>query len=195
MSPPRFDRFLRYADLTATLEAFARQHPDLCSVASIGRSHEGRDLWLVTLTNAKTGPAADKPAYWVDGNIHATEVTASVAVLYFVHSLLARYGKDADVTRALDTRAFYVLPRMNPDGAEWALADRPRWIRSSTRPYPHDEDEIEGKAGTLAEPDFEIAGITVSTTDQTVFRLGQNEIGAADFFAAAEIMYAPTASA
>ncbi len=140
----RFDRFLRYADLTDAIQVFAREHPDLCSVASIGRSHEGRDLWLVTLTNAKTGPASEKPAYWVDGNIHATEVTASVAALYLVNSLLSRYGKDPDVTRALDTRAFYVLPRMNPDGAEWALADRPRWIRSSTRPYPHDEEDIEG---------------------------------------------------
>jgi len=144
MPAPRFDRFLRYAELTDAIQAFGREHPDLCSVASIGRSHEGRDLWLVTLTNAKTGPAAEKPAYWVDGNIHATEVAASVAALYFVNAMLSRYGKDADVTRALDTRAFYVLPRMNPDGAEWALADRPRWIRSSTRPYPHDEEDIEG---------------------------------------------------
>ena len=48
------------------------------------------------------------------------------------------------MTRALDTRAFYVCPRINPDGAEWALADKPKWVRSSTRPYPYDEDEIEG---------------------------------------------------
>ena len=38
------------------------------------------------------------------------------------------------MTRALDTRAFYVCPRINPDGAEWALADKPKWVRSSTRP-------------------------------------------------------------
>jgi murein tripeptide amidase MpaA len=144
MSTLRFDRFLRYADLTDAVHAFAREHPDLCSVASIGQSHEGRDLWLLTLTNAKTGPAAEKPAYWVDGNIHATEVAASVAVLYLVEHLLSRHGKDPDVTRALDTRAFHVLPRMNPDGAEWALADKPRWVRSSTRPYPHDEEDLDG---------------------------------------------------
>ena len=79
-------------------------------------------------------PAAEKPAFWVDGNIHATEVAASAATLYFLHTLVAQYGKDADVTRALDTRAFYLCPRINPDGAEWALADRPKWVRSSTRP-------------------------------------------------------------
>jgi murein tripeptide amidase MpaA len=35
---------------------------------------------------------------------------------------------------------------VNPDGAEWALADRPREIRSVTRPYPYDEDRVEGLA-------------------------------------------------
>ena len=34
------------------------------------------------------------------------------------------------------TRTFYVVPRVNPDGAEWVLADRPRFRRSSVRPWP-----------------------------------------------------------
>src|SRR5262249_35068168 len=86
----------------------------------------------------------DKPAFWVDGNIHATEVAASAANLYFLHTLAQGYGSDPDITRALDTRAFYVCPRINPDGAEWALAEKPKWIRSSTRPYPHGDEDIEG---------------------------------------------------
>jgi murein tripeptide amidase MpaA len=139
-----FDRFYRYAELTAILQGFATEHPGLVAIDSIGKSHEGRDIWVLTVTRFATGPAADKPAYWVDGNIHATEVAASAANVYFVHTLVSRYGSDPDVTRALDTRAFYVCPRINPDGAEWALAERPKWIRSSTRPYPYDEDEIEG---------------------------------------------------
>ena len=43
---------------------------------------------------------------------------------------------DPTVTAALATRTFYVVPRVNPDGAEWALADTPRFRRSSTRPWP-----------------------------------------------------------
>ena len=139
-----FDRFYRYADLTAILRAFATEHPGLVSIESIGKSHEGRDIWVLTVTNVATGPAAEKPAFWVDGNIHATEVAASAANLYFLHTLVTQYGKDSEVTRALDSRAFYVCPRINPDGAEWALADKPKWVRSSTRPYPWDEEEIEG---------------------------------------------------
>ncbi|MBK7744985.1 MAG: carboxypeptidase [Betaproteobacteria bacterium] len=139
-----FDRFHRYAELTALLHDLVREHPHLAAIESIGRSFEGREIWLLTITHAATGPAADKPALWVDGNIHATEVAASAANLYFVQWLLTHYGHDPEVTRALDTRAFYVCPRINPDGAEWALADRPKWVRSSTRPYPFDDEEIEG---------------------------------------------------
>ncbi|MGH8713938.1 MAG: M14 family metallopeptidase, partial [Casimicrobiaceae bacterium] len=144
MPSVRFDRFYRYEELTAILKQYAAEFPHLASIESIGKSHEGRDIWVLTVTSRDTGPAADKPAFWVEGNVHATEVAASVACVYFLNHLLTRYGKDAEATRALDTRAFYLCPRVNPDGPEWALADKPRFIRSSTRPYPHDEEEIEG---------------------------------------------------
>ena len=140
----RFDTYYRYDDLTRLIHAFAEARPDLVQVESIGKSYEGRDLWLATVTRFATGPAAEKPAFWVDGNIHATEVSASSAALYLLHKLTTEDGTNADVTRVLDTRAFYIVPRVNPDGAELALADRPRWLRSSVRPYPFDEDPVEG---------------------------------------------------
>ena len=139
-----FDRFYRYDELAGSLRAFAHEHPQLVAIESIGKSHEGRDLLVATVTNTATGPAHEKPAFWVDGNIHSTEVAASAAALYFLNTLVTQYGVDDDVTRALDTRAFYINPRVNPDGAEWALAERPKWVRSSTRAYPFDEDEEEG---------------------------------------------------
>jgi hypothetical protein len=144
MPPIAFDRFYRYEELSRLLHALAHEHPHLVAIESIGKSHEGRDILVLTITNTHTGPANEKPAFWADGNIHSTEVAASAAALYFVDTLVRQYGHDADVTRALDTRAFYVCPRINPDGAEWALADSPKWVRSSTRPYPHDEEEAEG---------------------------------------------------
>ncbi len=73
---------------------------------------------------------------WVDANIHATEVTASVSALNLLNRLATGFGNDDTVTRALRTRTFYVVPRVNPDGAELALADRPRYLRSSVRPWP-----------------------------------------------------------
>jgi murein tripeptide amidase MpaA len=140
----RFDRFYRYEDLTTLLREFTQRRPELFALESIGRSHEGRDIWVLAATNATTGPAAAKPAFWVDGNIHAAELAASTACLHYLHVLEEGYGRDADITRLLDTRALYVCPRINPDGAEWALADKPKYIRSSTRAYPFDEDPVDG---------------------------------------------------
>ncbi|MDQ3397080.1 MAG: M14 family metallopeptidase [Deinococcota bacterium] len=139
-----FDRYYRYDDLTSLLKDVAERYPRLISLESIGKSHEGRDIWLATVTNKDTGPAREKPALWVDGNIHATEVSPSSACLYFIDKVVKDYGANEDVTRCLDTRAFYICPRVNPDGAEWALADKPKIIRSSTRPYPYDEEPFGG---------------------------------------------------
>jgi len=144
MSDIRFDRYYRYPDLTRLLRELADQHPELLRVDKIGRSFEGREIWLATVTNVATGADIEKPALWVDGNIHATEVAGSMACLYLIRHLVTRYESDADVKRCLDTRVFYICPRINPDGAEWALADVPRLIRSSTRPYPHDEEPCGG---------------------------------------------------
>src|SRR5688572_19841417 len=140
----RFDRFYRYNDLTRILKGYAKEYPDLIRLESIGKSHEGRDVWLVTATNFKSGEDGEKPAFWVDGNIHASEVTTSAAALYLIHTLVTKYRQDENVTRALDTRAFYIVPRVNPDGAEWALADKPKIIRSSTRDYPFTDDPMDG---------------------------------------------------
>jgi murein tripeptide amidase MpaA len=139
-----FDQYYRYNDLTLVLKALAAEYPQLLRLESIGKSHEGRDVWLVTATNFATGPDIEKPALWVDGNLHASEVAGSMAALYLINKLVTRYGQDASITAALDTRAFYIVPRINPDGAEWALADKPRIIRSSTRPYPYDEEPVDG---------------------------------------------------
>ena len=144
MPQVRFDTYYRYEELTRILHAFAEEYPNLARIESVGKSYEGRDIWLLTLTNFATGPAEEKPALWVDGNIHASEVSPSAACLYLIHRLTREYGSHEKITRCLDTRAFYVCPRVNPDGAEWALADKPKIIRSSTRPYPYDEDPIGG---------------------------------------------------
>ncbi len=136
----RFDRLLRYDDLLAALTALAAHRPDLMTVDTIGRSHEGRDILLATVTNAATGPHDEKPAVWVDANIHATEITGSTAALHLLHRLVTGHGDDERVTRAVDTRTFYVLPRVNPDGVELALAGSPTFLRSSTRKWPRTDD-------------------------------------------------------
>ena len=144
IKPPEFDRFYRHGELSQLLADLAEALPHLVQVQSIGKSHEGRDIWVAAVTHTRTGAHADKPALWVDGNIHAAELTASTACLYYLYQLAAGHGQDPQITHLLDTRTVYICPRLNPDGAELALADRPRHIRSSTRPYPFDEEPVDG---------------------------------------------------
>jgi murein tripeptide amidase MpaA len=137
-------RFYRHDELLALLRTLAAEHPRFVAVETIGRSFEGREIPLVTVSDTGTGPAADKPAFWVDGNIHSVELSASAACLYFIDWLLKNREQNPDVARCLATRAFYICPRINPDGAEWAMADKPKYVRSSTRRYPYDEEPVEG---------------------------------------------------
>ena len=79
------------------------------TLSSLGKSHEGRDIWLMTVTNSVTGVHDEKPALWIDGNIHAAELTASTACLYFLHQL-ASGADDARIRHLLDTRTVYICP-------------------------------------------------------------------------------------
>ena len=143
MGKIQFNTYYRFDDLTNFLEDWMARYSELFQLSTIGSSFEGREIWLATITNQATGPADEKPAYWVDANIHATELAPSSAALYLINKLLGEYEEDENIRYLLDTRAFYIVPRLNPDGAEWALADEPKYIRSSTRPYPR-EDKLDG---------------------------------------------------
>jgi Zinc carboxypeptidase len=135
--PLVFDRFLRYDELTTALHELAAEHPELVTLEQYGSSHEGRALWLVTVTDSSTGAHDTKPAHWVDANIHSVEVTGGVAALFLLQHLVDGFTVgEASITEALRTRTFYVAPRVNPDGVESALADDPRYRRSSMRPWP-----------------------------------------------------------
>ncbi len=138
----QFNRHYRYDELTEVLNAFADEFPDLVKIESIGKSYEGRDVWVITVTNFISGLPEDKAALWVDGNLHATELAGTVACLHRLNKLTSGYGQNDDISRALDTRTFYICPQVSPDGAELALAKKPKLVRGSTRPYPYGDDPL-----------------------------------------------------
>ncbi|HEY5871839.1 MAG TPA: M14 family zinc carboxypeptidase, partial [Gaiellaceae bacterium] len=134
----QFDHFYTYAELTETLEAWAAEQPQRFAFESIGKSYEGRDIWLCTVTNFETGLVEEKPAVFIHAQIHAMEFTGTSAALNLLDHLL--HSDDTRVRHAVDTRTFYVVPRVNPDGADAGLADG-RFRRSSVRPYPREEPQ------------------------------------------------------
>jgi hypothetical protein len=60
-----FDRYHGYDEMTEIIHALAEEHTDLSELYSIGQSTDGRELWLIEITNKETGPAAEKPAVYV----------------------------------------------------------------------------------------------------------------------------------
>ncbi|HYF94343.1 MAG TPA: M14 family metallopeptidase [Symbiobacteriaceae bacterium] len=132
-------KYYRYAEITAFLQEWAEQYPQLCRLESVGKSAEGRAIWSVTLTNFATGDDLVKPAYHINGQHHAGEIAASATALYTIHYLLTNYGTDPAVTELLDTRTVYILPRLSVDGTEWYF-DHPQMLRSTPLMYPLPEE-------------------------------------------------------
>ncbi|MAF13107.1 carboxypeptidase [Candidatus Poribacteria bacterium] len=140
MEAPRFDKYYRYDEMVALLAQLADEFPTLARVEVIGQSYEGRDIPALTVTNADTGAALNKPALYIDANIHGSEVTACTSCLYIAWRLLSGHADDAEIAAMLDTTAFYLIPMVSPDGVEHCLST-PGRVRSGTRLYPHEEEK------------------------------------------------------
>lgn len=138
-----FNRYFTNQEVEEIIKEWQQRYPNLMKVSVLGESFEKRPIWLLTLTNRDTGDDRSKPAVWMDANIHSVEVSGTTTVLDIAYTLLEGYGKDARITRLLDECAYYLVPRVNPDGAAWAMAKNPRFVRSGVRPYPW-EDKQDG---------------------------------------------------
>ena len=120
--------FDSYSELTFKLMAWAEAYPDLTRLMSIGKTHRGRDLWLMTLTDKTTGPAEHKPGFYIDGGTHAEELTGTEVAMATISHLLTKAESDPTMGRLLASTAFYILPRVNPDGAEFVMQEGRLWV-------------------------------------------------------------------
>ncbi len=136
-----WDRYHTPDVIYTWMKRWAVQYPDLVDLYEVGTSFEGRPVIQVTLTNKKAGKDTDKPAAYFEGGRHSGEVTSSESAFWLLNHLLANYGKDAEITRLLDTKAIYIRPENNPDGANMYLHS-PWSNRSTVRPTDNDGDGL-----------------------------------------------------
>jgi len=140
-SNPRWNKYHTAEEVNRTLEAWGQKFPSLTEVFSIGTTLRGNPLMVIEITNKATGPAAEKPGYYYDGNIHAGELTGGEVALHFAWYLLTNYGRDERITHLVDQRVLYIRPKFNPDGADLALTTA-QTLRSTPRPYDQDLDGL-----------------------------------------------------
>ncbi|MBK7872213.1 MAG: peptidase M14 [Saprospiraceae bacterium] len=110
--------YMDFAAYTKLAQELAKAHPDIVKVQSIGKSSKGLDMWVLTISDYKTGNVDRKPAFWIDGSIHANEMQGVQFAMYTAWYLAESFGKVDFLTQLLKDKTFYILPSVNPDGRE-----------------------------------------------------------------------------
>lgn len=139
-----WNRFYDFDESERIIKDLVAAYPDLLTLKSLGKSEQGRDMWLVILNNPETGPDTEKPAMYIDGNVHGNEIQATETVLYSIWYLTKSHGRVEQLTELIDRTAFYFVPSINPDGrAEWfANPNTPHSARTGQRPTDNDFDGL-----------------------------------------------------
>lgn len=122
-----YQEFYTYEDVDDFVAALSAARPNLCQVDSLGHSREDRDIHLLTITDFESGSPDDRPAYLIHANIHAVELAGTHAALYIARQLI----DDRSSADLLERVVFYIIPRLNPDGAEFSARTTAR-VRSRT---------------------------------------------------------------
>ena len=134
-----FDHNHTFSEVVDYLDAVVEAYPTITTLHNIGKSYQGRDLLVLEITNRGTGDGLAKPGFWMDGNLHASEVMGAAVCLKNIDTLVNGYGNDSFITNLVDTRTIYIMPKLNPDGSDYYLHN-PDGMRSSVRPHDSDRD-------------------------------------------------------
>ena len=137
-----FNRWHDTDELYADMKRLQTAFPKFLKLESIGKSHDGRDLMLMTINNPATGPETGKAAMYIEANIHGNEIQGGEVCLYTIWYLMENYGRIADVTRLVDERVFYIIPTVNPDGRQYFMESPGGNARSGHVPVDDDNDGL-----------------------------------------------------
>lgn len=134
--PNGFDHLLTPAELEAHLDAAVASSPAIARKLSIGQSHQGRPIWAIKVSD-NVGRDENEPEVVVMGQIHAREWMSQNLALYLLDTLLAGYGSDARIRDIVDGREIWIIPTLNPDGAEYDInGGTLRQWRKNRQPIP-----------------------------------------------------------
>jgi len=137
-----WNRYYNHDGITEICKKIAAAHPDLAKLESIGKSYQGREMWLLTITDFKKGKPEEKPAFYLDGNIHSNEIQGAEMALYTAWYLTETFKDITYIKELLGDRVFYIVPTINPDGRDnfMKAPNSPNSPRSGMIPIDNDRD-------------------------------------------------------
>ncbi|MGV3707690.1 MAG: M14 family metallopeptidase [Gemmatimonas sp.] len=135
-----WDRWFDHATLNEIGRRLAAAHPNRVRWTSMGKSTEGREMMVLTVSDFTKGNADKKPAYYVDGNIHSNEIQGAEFALYIAWWMAEMSGRNPRVDSLLAERTFYVVPTINPDARDHFLKKPNNANTPRTGLSPRDND-------------------------------------------------------
>ncbi|HRT89741.1 MAG TPA: M14 family metallopeptidase [Bacteroidales bacterium] len=124
-SPPNpkvqasWNKYYTNAGIADLCSRLAKAYPNLVTMESIGKSYQGRDIIVLTVSDKKAGNPDLKPGFWIDGNIHSIELQGTEMALYTAWYLCEMYATNNFIRELLAEKTFYIAPTINPDAREY----------------------------------------------------------------------------
>lgn len=137
-----WDRWLDHDEIGERLRLMERTWPEFLSLQSLGNSFGGREMWLMTINNPRTGDELEKAGMFIEANVHGNEIQGAEVTLYTIWYLMENYGRIDEITRMVDERVFYILPMVNPDGRDYFLDEHGGGARTGHVPVDSDGDGL-----------------------------------------------------
>jgi len=109
-----------YEQLTAFLKRYSRLYPDITRLYSVGKSVQGRELWVMEISDKPGQHELGEPEFKYVSNMHGNEVVGRELTVNLIEFLCKNYGKVPTLTHLVDTTRIHLMPSMNPDGYEIA---------------------------------------------------------------------------
>jgi len=119
---PAWDsRYHTNAEMVAEIHAAEAAYPGLVDVMSIGRSTQGRDIWVAKVSD-NVAVDETEPEVLVDALHHARERLTLEQALYLLGTLTRDYATDPAVRAVVDSRETWIIFSVNPDGHVYDLS-------------------------------------------------------------------------
>ena len=142
-----WDRWLDHDEIGERMQLMQRTWPEFLTLESIGESYGGREMWLMTINNPRTGAESSKAGMFIEANVHGNEIQGAEVALYTIWYLMENYDSIDEVKRLVDERVFHILPTVNPDGRDYFLDGTGSGARTGHIPVDSDGDGLTDEDG------------------------------------------------